>query len=316
MGRYVLRRLAMLVPTLVGMSIIIFLMLRLLPGDIVDIIAGADSQADSTARAKLRESMGLNDSLPEQYGRWIWDLLQGNPGESLRSGKPVSELLWKALPITLELAVLSVLIATIVAVPLGVISAVKRETGLDYSSRVIGLVGLSLPNFWIATLLLLFTSKSFGWVPSISYISIWDDPIGNLQQFALPAFAVSVQLMAIIMRMTRTTMLEVLNQDYVRTARAKGLAERLVVYRHALRNALIPVITVIGFQLGSLLGSSAIIEVVFGLNGIGNTLLQAIFNRDYTLVQAAVLYLAIVFVLINLVVDMLYAALDPRIKQA
>lgn len=306
----------MLVPTLIGMSIIIFLMLRLLPGDIVDIIAGSDAQTDSAARERLRDAMGLSDPLYVQYGRWIWNLLQGDPGVSMRSGRPVGELLWKALPITIELALLSVVIATVVAVPLGVISAVRRDTGMDYGSRVFGLIGLSLPNFWIATLLLLFTSKTFGWVPSIRYIPIWEDPIGNLQQFAMPAFAVAIQLMAIIMRMTRATMLEVLNQDYVRTARAKGLAERLIVYRHALRNALIPVVTVIGFQLGALMGSSAIIEVIFGLNGVGNTLLQAIFNRDYTLVQAAVLYLAIVFVLINLIVDLLYAVLDPRIKQA
>jgi peptide/nickel transport system permease protein len=316
LGRYILRRLAMLVPTLIGMSIIIFLMLRLLPGDIVDIIAGSDAQTDSAARERLRDAMGLSDPLHVQYGRWIWNLLQGDPGVSMRSGRPVGELLWKALPITIELALLSVLIATVVAVPLGVISAVRRDTGMDYGSRLFGLIGLSLPNFWIATLLLLFTSKAFGWVPSIRYIPIWEDPIGNLQQFAMPAFAVAIQLMAIIMRMTRATMLEVLNQDYVRTARAKGLAERLIVYRHALRNALIPVVTVIGFQLGALMGSSAIIEVIFGLNGVGNTLLQAIFNRDYTLVQAAVLYLAIVFVLINLIVDLLYAVLDPRIKQA
>jgi peptide/nickel transport system permease protein len=305
----------MLIPTLIGMSILIFLMLRLLPGDIVDIIAGPDAQTDSASRAKLREAMGLSDPLWEQYFRWIWDLLRGDAGTSMRSGRPVSELILKALPITIELALLSVFMATIVAIPLGVISAVRRNTGLDYVSRVIGLIGLSLPNFWIATLILLFTSKMFGWVPSIRYVPFADDPIGNLRQFALPAFAIAIQLMAIIMRMTRATMLEVLNQDYVRTARAKGLAERLIVYRHALRNSLIPVITVIGFQLGSLLGSSAIIEVIFGLNGMGNTLLQAITNRDYTLVQAAVLYLALVFVLVNLLVDVLYAVLDPRINQ-
>ncbi len=315
MGQYILRRLAMLVPTLIGMSIIIFLMLRLLPGDIVDIIAGTDAQTDSAARERLRDAMGLSDPLWLQYVNWIGDLLRGDPGTSMRSGQPVSDLLATALPITIELAVLAVVIATVVAIPLGVISAVRRDTGLDYVSRVVGLIGLSLPNFWIATLLLLFTSKAFGWVPSISYIPITEDPIGNLKQFGLPAFAVAIQLMAIIMRMTRTTMLEVLSQDYVRTARAKGLGERLVVYRHALRNALIPVITVIGFQLGALLGSSAIIEVIFGLNGVGNTLLQAIFNRDYPLVQAAVLYLAVVFVLVNLAVDFMYAVLDPRIKQ-
>jgi peptide/nickel transport system permease protein len=315
LGAYILRRLAMLVPTLIGMSVIIFLMLRLLPGDIVDIIAGADSQTDSASRAKLRNAMGLSDPIPTQYVKWIWGLLHGDPGNSLRSGKPVADLLWKALPITFELAILSVLMATIVAIPLGVISAVRRDTGMDYSSRVFGLIGLSLPNFWIATLLLLFTSKMFGWTPSIRYVPFVEDPIGNLKQFLLPAFAVAIQLMAIIMRMTRTTMLEVLSQDYVRTARAKGLTNRTVVYRHALRNATIPVITVIGFQLGALMGTSAIIEVIFGLNGIGYTLLQAIFNRDYPLVQAAVLYLAVIFVLINLAVDILYAYLDPRIKQ-
>lgn len=298
------------------MSILIFLMLRLLPGDIVDIIAGADAQADSASRAKLRDAMGLSDPLYKQYVSWMWDLLRGDPGRSMRSGKPVGELILRALPVTLELALLSVLIATIVAIPLGVISAVKRETSMDYVSRIVGLIGLSLPNFWLATLILLFTSKAFGWVPPIQYIPILDDPIGNLKQFALPAFAIAVQLMAIIMRMTRATMLEVLNHDFVRTARAKGLRERMIVYRHALRNALIPVVTVIGFQLGSLMGSSAIIEVVFGLNGIGNTLLQAIFNRDYTLVQAAVLYLAVMFVLVNLIVDILYGLLDPRIRQS
>ncbi len=305
----------MLIPTLVGMSLLIFLMLRLLPGDIVDIIVGADSQADSASRAKLREAMGLNDPIPVQYFKWLGDIVQGDPGTSLRSGKPVSEMMSRAFPITVELALLAIVMATIVAVPLGVVSAVRRETVFDFSARVGGLIGLSLPSFWIATLILLFTSTKLGWTPSIRFKPITQDPIGNLQQMALPAFAIAVQLMAIIMRMTRATMLEVLGQDYVRTARAKGLRNNIVVYRHALRNALIPVITVIGFQLGTLMGSSAIIEVIFGLNGMGNTLLQAIFNRDYPLVQAATLYLAVVFVLINLTIDVLYVYLDPRIKQ-
>lgn len=316
MGRFIFKRIAMLIPTLLGMSLIIFLMLRLLPGDIVDIIAGPDSQTDSASRAKLREAMGLSDPLWRQYINWLSDLLRGDAGVSMRSGKPVAELFARALPITIELALLSILMASIVAIPLGVISAVRRDTTTDYFARFFGLVGLSLPNFWIATLLLLFTSKMFGWVPSINFIPFMEDPIGNLKQFLLPAFAIAVQLMAIIMRMTRATMLEVMGQDYVRTARAKGLTDRLVVYRHALRNALIPVVTVIGFQLGALLGSTAIIEVIFGMNGMGNTLLQAITNRDYTLVQAAVLYLAVVFVLVNLLVDILYAVLDPRINQA
>lgn len=304
----------MLIPTLIGMSLLIFLMLRLLPGDIVDILVGPDAQADSTARAKLREAMGLSDPLPVQYLKWIGNLLTGDPGTSLRSGKPVSELLGNALPITIELAVLAVIMATVVAVPLGVLSAVKRDTAFDFGARVGGLIGLSLPNFWIATLLLLFTSKVFDWTPSFRFTPFFEDPIANLKQMALPAFAIAVQLMAIIMRMTRTTMLEVLGQDYVRTARAKGLGEKAVLFRHGLRNALIPVVTVIGFQLGALMGASAIIEVIFGLNGVGNTLLQGIFNRDYPLVQAATLYLAVVFVLINLAVDILYVYLDPRIS--
>jgi peptide/nickel transport system permease protein len=313
--KYVLGRLLLLIPTLVGMSILIFLMLRLLPGDIVDIIAGADPQADSAARQRLREEMGLTDPIPVQYLRWLGDLLQGDPGTSLRSGQPVAKLLLQSLPITVELAVLATLMATTVAIPLGVLSAIKRNTGLDYVARVAGLIGLSLPSFWIATLFLLFTSKAFGWVPKTRYISPIEDLPGNLQQMFLPALALAIQLMAIEMRMTRTTMLEVLGQDFVRTARAKGLRQRVVVFRHALRNALIPVVTVIGFQLGTLLGASAIIEVIFGLNGVGYTLLQAIFNRDYPLVQAATLYLATAFVLVNLGVDVLYAYLDPRIKQ-
>lgn len=315
MGKYILRRLAMLIPTLLGMSVLIFLMLRLLPGDILDIIAGTDAQADEQAMEKLREAMGLADPLPVQYFKWLGDLLRGDPGNSMRSGEPVAKLLADALPITIELAVLSVLISTIIAVPLGVISAVKRDTPLDFASRVGGLIGLSLPSFWIATLMLLVSSKMFGWTPSLNYVPIYEDPIANLKQMILPSIAIGVQLMAIIMRMTRTTMLEVLGQDYVRTARAKGLKDRLVLYRHALKNALIPVITVIGFQLGALMGSSAIVEVIFGLNGIGNTLLRGIFNRDYTLVQGATIYLAVVFVLINLAVDVLYGLLDPRIKQ-
>jgi peptide/nickel transport system permease protein len=314
-AKYALGRMLMLIPTLLGMSVLIFLMLRLLPGDIVDIIAGADPQTGAAARERLREAMGLADPIPVQYLRWLGNLLRGDPGTSLRSGKPVAEILLASLPITVELAVLATLMATLVAIPLGVLSAIKRDSGVDFAARVGGLIGLSLPSFWIATLALLFTSKVFGWVPKTRFISPLADPFGNLQQMLLPALALAIQLMAIEMRMTRATMLEVLGQDFVRTARAKGLRQRAVVFRHALRNALIPVVTVIGFQLGALMGASAIIEVIFGLNGVGYTLLQAIFNRDYPLVQAATLYLATAFVLINLGVDVLYAYLDPRIKQ-
>ncbi len=294
---------------------LIFLMLRLLPGDVVDILLGGDQQADSASKAALRKSLGLTDPLPVQYVRWVSHLLRGDLGTSLRSGQSVSALLLRAIPVTLELAALAVVIGTLLAVPLGVISAVKRDTVFDFAARVTGLIGLSLPSFWIATLALLFTSKAFHWIPDINYINPLHDPFGNLKQMILPSCAIAIGLMAIVMRMTRTTMLEVLSQDYIRTARAKGLRNRIVIYRHALRNALIPVITVIGIQLGALLGGAAIMEVIFGLNGLGNTLLQAIFNRDYPLVQVAALFLATVFVVINLIVDLLYAYLDPRIRQ-
>jgi len=306
----------LLVPTLLGMSVFIFLMLRLLPGDVVDLMTAGQEQATDESKRKLREAFGLADPLPLQYIKWLLGLLRGDPGKSLRSGQPISEALGQALPITLELTLLAVLLATTLAIPLGVLSASRRDSKADFGGRVAGLIGLSIPSFWLATLTLLFTSVVFSWVPPVSWVSPTTDPLGNLEQMLLPAAALAVQLMAIEMRMTRTTMLEVLGQDYVRTARAKGATEQLVTYRHALRNALIPVISVIGFQIGTLMGGSAIIEVIFGLNGIGATLIQAIFNRDYPMVQAAALFLATVFVVINTSVDLLYGYLDPHIKHA
>ena len=316
MSQYIARRVLLLVPTLIGMSLFIFLMLRLLPGDVVDLMTAGQEQATDDAKRKLREAFGLADPLPLQYIKWVLGLLRGDPGKSLRSGQPIAEALGQALPVTFELTMLAVLIATIVAIPLGVLSASRRDTGADFAGRIAGLIGLSIPSFWLATLTLLFTSVVFSWVPPVSWIPPTIDPLGNLEQMLLPAAALAVQLMAIEMRMTRTTMLEVLGQDYVRTARAKGASERLVTYRHALRNALIPVISVIGFQIGALMGGSAIIEVIFGLNGIGATLIQAIFNRDYPMVQASALFLAAVFVVVNTSVDVLYGYLDPRIKYA
>ncbi len=246
----------------------------------------------------------------------LGDLLTGIPGTSLRSGKPVGELLLNSLPITVELAVLATLIATSVAIPLGVLSAVKRDSGVDFAARVGGLIGLSLPSFWIATLALLFTSKVFGWVPKTRFISPFDDPFGNLQQMILPALALAIQLMAIEMRMTRTTMLEVLGQDYLRTARAKGLQDRLVVIRHALKNALIPIVTAIGLQFGSLISGAFLTETVFGRPGLGRYVVAAIGARDYPAIQGTVLVVAVAFVLINLLVDVAYAAIDPRIHYA
>ncbi len=315
MSRYVLGRLWLVVPTLVGMSLLVFCMLRLLPGDIVDVMTGGDIPSTAQTKERLREAFGLDRPLPVQYVTWIANIARGDLGTSFRSGEPIATILLRTLPITLELTLLAVIVATVCALPLGVVSAVVRESSFDYAARLAGLIGLSMPNFWLATLMLLFTSVFFHWIPPVNWIPPFQNPLGNLQQMLLPVAAIALQLMAILMRMTRAMMLEVLQQDYVRTARAKGAQERLVVFRHALRNALIPVVSVIGFQIGALMGGSAIVEVIFGLNGVGNTLVQAIFNRDYPVVQATTLFVAAVFVMANLSVDLLYGYLDPRLKR-
>jgi peptide/nickel transport system permease protein len=312
---YILRRVAFAIPTLFVVSIGIFLMVRLLPGDIIDILFGGDQTASEEVKQQAREQLGLNGSYAEQYWRWISGVVQGDFGFSLRNAEPVSNIVFDALTVTLELVILALLIATVVGVPLGVLSAVKRDTGWDVAARVGGLIGLSVPSFWLATLLLLLTSRVFGWVPPLVYISPFDDPVGNLSQFILPALSISVFTMAIVMRMVRATMLEVLGQDYVRTARAKGVGRKTVISRHALRNALIPVVTIIGFEIGVLIGGAAIIETIFGLPGVGYVLLQAIFGRDYPVIQAMTLLIAFTFIFANLLVDLLYGVLDPRISQ-
>lgn len=304
-----------MIPTMIGISIIIFLMVRLLPGDIVDVLAGADVGSDPELIQQAREQLGLTGSYPEQYWRWISGVLQGDLGDSLRNTEPVSTVLLNALPITAELVFLGLLIATVIGVPLGVLSAVKRDSKYDFAARIGGLIGVSIPSFFLATLLLLFTSRVFGWVPPLNYVPIYEDPIANLSQFILPAISISVFTLAIVMRMVRATMLEVLGQDYVRTARAKGVKRKVVISRHALRNSLIPVVTVVGFEIGILMGGSAIVEIIFGLPGVGNTLINAIFNRDYPVVQGATMLLAFIFIFANLLVDLLYGVLDPRISQ-
>lgn len=314
MGKYILRRVILLIPTLVGMSLLIFLMVRLMPADIVDALVGADPTVTPEAKAELRHKFGLDDPPPIQYLRWLGDIARGDLGKSLYTRDPITLKLWQSLPITLELALLAILMSVIVAIPLGVLSAVKRNSRVDFWARTAGLIGLAFPNFWLATMFLLITSVFFHWVPSVIFIPPTQDLVGNLQQMFLPSLALSVQLMAVEMRMARASMLEVLRQDYIRTARAKGLRENVVLYRHALKNAFIPVITVIGIQMGALMGGSVIIEQIFGLPGVGWSLVQGIFGRDYPMVQVTALFLATVFVVVNLLVDITYAYLDPRIK--
>lgn len=314
MQKYIIRRVILLIPTLIGMSLLIFGMVRMLPGDIVDAQIGLDPTFTDEQKEALRESYGLNDPWPVQYAKWVGGMVVGDFGTSFRSREPITEQILRALPITLQLATLAIIFSIVVAIPLGVISALKQNSQIDFWARLTGLIGLSIPSFWLATLFLLFTSLTFQWVPSVVWVSPFEDPITNIQQMFMPALALSVQLMAVEMRMVRASMLEVLRQDYIRTAWAKGLGRNLILYRHALKNAFIPVITIIGIQLGALMGGSIIIEQIFGLPGIGWTMLQGIFNRDYPVVQVASLFLAAAFVVINLGVDIIYAYLDPRIK--
>src|SRR5262249_41185529 len=256
---------------------------------------------------------GLDGSYPDQYWRWISHTFRGDLGHSLLSQQPVNNIMTTAIPIDLELILLAIFIALVIGIPLGAISAVRRDRAVDYISRFTGLIGISIPNFWLATLLLIFPSRVFHWVPPLSYVSLFKHPLLNLEEFALPAISISVFTLAIVMRMVRATMLEVLHLDYVRTARAKGVARRTVVRKHALRNALIPVVTVAGFEIGALISGAAVAEIIFGLPGVGYQLLHAIFQRDYPVVQAATLIIAGTFVIANFFVDILYGILDPRI---
>jgi peptide/nickel transport system permease protein len=311
---FLVNRLLSMLATIVAVSIAVFLMVRLLPGNVIDLMFGGDATASPEQREQAAKQLGLDGSYPHQYWEWISGIFQGDLGRSLLSQRPISEIFASALPITIELIVFGLLIATLIGVPLGVISAVRRNSASDYASRVGGLVGISIPNFWLATLLLVFFSRVFHWVPPLEYVSIFDDPWRNIQEFFMPAIAISVFTLAIVMRMVRATMLEVLNLDYVRTARAKGVPRRKVLRHHALRNALIPVVTVVGFEVGVLIGGAAVVEIIFGLPGVGYTLLNAIFQRDYPVIQNATLLIAVVFIVVNMLVDLIYGWLDPRIS--
>ena len=314
MSKYILRRLVQLIPTLLGISLLVFGLMRLLPGDVVRVLVGPELNISAAQRATLERMLGLDAPLHLQYFRWLGAVLQGDFGLSLRSSQPVLAIIKQRFPITLELSLLSLLVSWLIAVPLGIWAAVRRRGLAEFTSQVVGLIGLSVPNFWLATMLLLATSLWLRWQPSPLWVSIFKDPVTNLQMMIMPVIALSAALVAAIMRMVRSSMLEVLGQDYIRTAQAKGLGGRVILVRHALKNAFIPVVTVMGVQLGLLLGGAVVIEQIFGLPGIGWMILNGIYQRDYTLVQGGVLFIAVVFVLINLLVDVLYAYVDPRIR--
>lgn len=314
MSRYVVRRILLLIPTVFGISLLVFALMRFLPGDVVDGMMGAEDAFTPDQRATMERLLGLDRPIHTQYLDWIGSVLQLDFGASLRSAKPIGPLMLDRLQVTAELALLSIVFSTLIAVPLGIIAAVRRNGIIAWLAQVVGLLGLSVPSFWLALLLLLIASRQFQWYPAIIWVSPWEDLRANFEQMLLPVMAMSGSLIAVIMRMTRSAMLEVLNQDYIRTARAKGLKDRLVITRHAFRNALIPVITIVGLQLGHLLGGSVVVEQIFGLPGLGSMILTAINQRDYPVVQGGVLVIAVMFVLINIVVDLLYAVTDPRIR--
>ncbi|ACZ38947.1 ABC transporter permease [Sphaerobacter thermophilus] len=313
MLRYVLRRLVALIPVLLGISIVTFALIRLIPGDVVDMILGTEVAGGERAD-ELRRLFGLDQPLYKQYLLWAGDVVRGDLGHSMRTGKPVLDEILGRLPTTIELAAFSVVFALLIAIPAGIIAALKTGTRTEAGVQTLGLLGLSVPNFWLGTLLILVTSRYLGWFPAATYVSFTDDPWRNIQIFILPGIALGAALAAITMRMTRSSLLEVLNREYINTARAKGVAERQVILRHAMKNAMIPVVTVVGIQIGRLLGGAIIIEQVFNLPGIGRLAIDAIQQRDYTMIQGVVLFTTFAFVVINLLVDLLYAFIDPRIR--
>jgi peptide/nickel transport system permease protein len=314
MQRYVLQRLAFVPVVALLVTTAVFLLVRLLPGDIITVLTReAPQYGDATA---LRQELGLDRPLPEQFVHFLAGAVRGDLGDSLYFKRPVSDDVRRAVPVTIELALLAVIISAIVSIPLGVLAAARRNGPLDYAARVISVLFTSVPTFWLGTLALTGLALWWRWVPPLRYTPIWEDPVANLQQFLIPALVLGVAAAGIKLRMMRSGMIEVLGQDYIRTARAKGLGERRVLRGHALRNALVPVVALVGNQMGVLLGGAAVTETIFNLPGLGRMLITAVDTRDYPSVQAAVLVIALLLVVLNLVVDLLYAWLDPRIRFA
>ncbi|MDE2786750.1 MAG: ABC transporter permease [Chloroflexota bacterium] len=318
MRQYALKRIALIVPTVLLVTIIVFTVMRLLPGDpALVILSEGDASFTQEELEDLRRQLGTDRPIVVQYVDWIGGLVQGDLGTSIwRSGQPVTKLVGDRIFRTLELAVLAILIAVIFAVPLGVISAIKPDSVIDYFSRVIALVGISIPTFFAGLLVVLVLSRGFGWLPPLGYEDLWDNPWKNLQQMFLPALALGFYDMAFIARVTRSSMMEIIREDYMRTARAKGLGERIVLVRHGLKNAVLPILTISGWQFGRLFGGTVIIESIFKVPGIGTLLIETVFQRDFPTIQAIIIVIAVSIVIINLLVDLLYGLLDPRIRYA
>jgi peptide/nickel transport system permease protein len=323
MYRYILKRVLMVLPTLLGAATLVFILMRLIPGDICVVRLGSGGSSFSEHSVQMcHAELGFDRPVLVQFAAYIWDLLTLHLGNSMWSGKPVLLEIATRLPISLEVALLAAVVAIIVAIPLGTISALKQNTWLDLVVRTVAIAGIATPSFWLGILsivLVLNVSQAITgspWMPPIDYVPLWKDPIRNLSMTLLPAITVGYRYAAVSMRMTRSTMLEVMREDYIRTARAKGLLRRIIINRHALKNALLPVVTLLGIEFAFLIGGLVVTEQVFNLNGIGRLFVLAVQNQDYTLTQALVMLVVAIFVLTNLAVDLLYAWLDPRIRFA
>jgi peptide/nickel transport system permease protein len=315
MGAYVLRRLLALIPTLLIASIIVFVTIRMIPGDVIDLMLSQnDIGADKRSREQLVHALGLDQSMPEQYLRWVGAILQGDLGNSLWHATPVLSEVLDRLPVTFELGAMALVIGLVIALPIGVYSAMRQDTPGDLIARSVAILLLAVPSFWMGTMVMVFPSIWWGWSPEVNYVKFTEDPWQNLKQMIVPALVLGTSLSAVTMRMTRTMMLEVLRQDYIRTAWAKGLQERVVILRHAVRNALIPVVTLIGLQAPLLIGGAVIIEQIFVLPGMGLMMLEAVNQRDYPVITGVFLVVGVTVMLINLVVDLSYGVLDPRVR--
>lgn len=314
MHRYIIRRLLLAVPTLLLVSIAVFGMTRIIPGDAVVAIVGDTGNISPAQLAGLKARLGLDKPFHTQYFVWIRGVLTGDLGNSYYTRKPVVKQLMSSIPITLELAAIGLTLGMLFAIPLGIISAIRQDTISDYAARVLAVLGISMPNFWIATMVVVYLGLFFAYLPPLGYSRLWEEPGRNLQQFYLPGLVLGFQLSGTTARMVRSSMLEVLRQDYIRTALAKGLRERVVVTRHAVKNALIPVVTIIGNLMNGLIGGTVIIETIFALPGVGQLTIGAVTQRDYPQIQANIMFLATFLILMNLVIDLTYGWLDPRIR--
>jgi len=314
MQRYIIKRFLLMIPTLLGVAVFIFLLMRVIPGDVVELrLTSEGGFVTEEVLATERARLGLDKPLWQQFVNWIWGIVRLDFGTSMWTGRPISHEIGIRLELSLEVAILATVVAILIAIPLGTLAALKQDTWVDYAVRVFSIAGLSMPSFWLGILIILFLLIYFQWVPPMVYTPIWVDPWANLSQIVWPAVAVGYRYSAVSTRMMRSSTLEVLREDYVRTARAKGLWEKVVITRHAMKNALLPVITVIGLEFAFLIGGLVVTEQVFNLNGLGKLLVQSIAQRDYTMTQTLVLLVAVTFVLVNFVIDILYGWLDPRI---